>query len=118
MPMKSSNYEQGDVVVANLLFAEQAGRKIRPAIVISKTGYNQQSEDIILLKISTKGYETEYDIGLTNKDLNGGKLQQDSKIMVDNPVTIFKDEIGMNFAKISESKLKEIKEKMKVLYNM
>lgn len=53
--MNSLSFEQGDIVIAQLLFSEQIGLKIRPALVISNTKYNKENDGIILLKITSAG---------------------------------------------------------------
>jgi len=113
-----ASYEQGDIVVADLLYAEQIGVKRRLAIVISNSEYNKESEDLILLKITSKDKGTSFDIELTNKDLEEGELFMDSYIMVDNPMTTYVKNISQKAGKISLSKLKEVKQKIKELYKL
>jgi mRNA interferase MazF len=114
--MNSLNFEQGEIVVAQILYSERVGIKTRPALVISNTKYNKNSEDIILLKITSKSKQTQYDIGLTNKDLEKGELTKESMIMADNPVTTYKEMITTKIGKISKEKLKEVKQKVVELY--
>ena len=85
--MNSSNFEQGNIVIAQILFSEQIGLKTRPALVMSNTKYNKNSEDIILLKITSQSKKTKFDIELNNKDLEKGELTKTSMIMADNPIT-------------------------------
>ncbi|MDO8634006.1 MAG: type II toxin-antitoxin system PemK/MazF family toxin [archaeon] len=112
------NFEPGDIVVADLLFAEQIGIKRRPALVISNSNYNKNSEDVILLKITSSAPKTKYDVLLSNKDLKKGNLKTESSVMADNPVTTYKKMIEAKIGKISEQKLKEVKQKLKELYEL
>ncbi len=116
MPKNFSSFEQGDIVVADLLYSEQIGVKRRPAIVISNSQYNQRSEDLVLLKVSSKEAMTHYDVPLVQKDLVLGELEKESKIMADNPATVYKPLITKKIGKISDSKLAEVKQKVKKLY--
>jgi len=116
--MNSLNFEQGELVVAFLLFSEQIGAKKRPALVISNTSYNKKSEDIILLKITSQAKKTDYDIPLNQEDLAEGKLKVESQVMVDNPVTTYKGLIESKIGRISNQKLLEVKKKIKELYNL
>ncbi len=116
--MNSLSFEQGDVVVASILFSEQIGIKRRPALVISNSRFNKYSEDIVLLKISSKGPKTEYDVLLSQSDFEEGKLKVESKIMVDNPVTAYKRLIESKIGRISPQKLKEVKQKIKELFEL
>jgi mRNA interferase MazF len=116
--MNSSNFEQGDLVVAHIMFSEQVGVKRRPALVISNSKFNKESDDLILLKITSKGSKTRYDVRLTPKDLEKGKLKTESQIMTDNPVTAYKKLIESKIGKISNQKLKEVKQKIRGLYGL
>ncbi len=116
--MNYSIFEQGDVVVARLLFSEQVGSKRRPALVISSSMYNQESSDIILLKITSTNRPHPFDVQLNAMDLADGKLKKVSQIMVDNPQTAYKGIIENKIARINPAKLLEIKEKMKELYEI
>jgi len=101
-----------------LLYAEQVGAKRRLALVISNSKYNKSSEDLILLKITSKDKGTPFDIELTNKDMEQGELVLDSYVMADNPVTTYIQNITQKAGKVSKQKLLEVKEKMKELYGL
>jgi mRNA interferase MazF len=118
MRMNSSSFEQGDIVIAQLLFSEQIGLKIRPALVISNTHYNEKNDDIVLLKITSAEKKTKYDLALTEKDMQTGKLKAESTIMVDNPVTTYKGMIQTKAGKITKEKLNQVKEKIVELYEI
>jgi mRNA interferase MazF len=118
MQKNYSNFKQGDIVVAELPFAEQTGWKRRPALVISNSEYNKDSEDLILLKITSKELETKFDVVFNNQDLIEGELSVESKIMVDNPVTTYLNLIDKKIAKLSEKKLLIVKQKMIELYKL
>jgi mRNA interferase MazF len=116
--MNSLSFEQGDIVIAQLLFSEQIGLKIRPALVISNTHYNEKNDDIVLLKITSAEKKTKYDLALTEKDMQTGKLKAESTIMVDNPVTTYKGMIQTKAGKITKEKLNQVKEKITELYEI
>ena len=118
MRMNSLSFEQGDIVIAQLLFSEQIGLKIRPALVISNTHYNEKNDDIVLLKITSAEKKTKYDLALTEKDMQTGKLKAESTIMVDNPVTTYKGMIQTKAGKITKEKLNQVKEKIVELYEI
>ena len=114
--MNSLSFEQGDVVVAPIPFSIHTSVKIRPTLVISKRGYNDKSEDIIVLKVTSKVKDYPFDIQLKEEDLLSGKLKQESAIQADFPVVIEKTSVSQKIGKISEQKLKEVKQKLKELY--
>jgi mRNA interferase MazF len=116
--MNSSSFEQGEIIVAPIPFSNQFSAKIRPALIISKKEYNNKTEDIIVLKITSKGKDYPFDIELKEKDLIAGKLTCESVIQADFPVVIEKRSITQSIGKISVQKLKEVKQKIKELYEL
>ena len=114
--MNYSNFEQGEIIVAPIPFSNQFSAKLRPALIISKKEYNTKTEDLIVLKITSKGKDYPFDIELKKKDLTNGKLTQESVIQADFPVVIEKRSISQSIGKISNQKLKEVKQKIKELY--
>ncbi len=118
MHTNSLNFEQGDLVVADLLFSEQVGIKRRPALVISNSKYNQSSDDVVLLKITSQAKRTHFDVFLSNDDLLEGKLNASSMIMTDNLVTTYKKMVSSKIGKISGQKLKEVKQKLREIFEL
>ena len=116
--MNSSSIKQGELVVADILFAEQVGAKRRLALVISNTEFNKQSLDIIVLKVTSRGSETKFDVKLTNNSTVKKTLKKESIIMVDFPVAIIKEKIFARPDQITENKLKEVKQRIKELYEL
>ena len=116
--MSSLIFEQGEIIIAPIPFSTQLTGKIRPALVISKKEYNNKSEDIIVLKVTSKGKDYPFDIELKEKDLSSGKLKYESVIQADFPVVIEKRSVSQSIGKISSQKLKEVKQKIKELYEL
>ena len=116
--MNSSIIEQGELVVADILFAEQVGAKRRLALVISSTEFNRKASDIVVLKVTSLGGNTFFDVPLSNADTLKKSLKTDSTIMADFPVVIVKDNILARPDKINQNKLKEVKQKIKKLYDL
>ena len=100
MQKNSSIFEQGDIVIANIVYSQQFGFKRRPVLVISNTDYNQTSADLIVVSISSTQPKSKYDLKLGNNDLTEGELRTDSKIIVDFPTTIEKALILQKIGKI------------------
>jgi mRNA interferase MazF len=118
MQKNYSNFEQGDIVIANIAYSQQIGFKKRPVLIISNTKYNQKSGDIIVTSISSTEIKSKYDIKLTNKDLEEGELNLESKILTDFPTTIEKELIKDKIGKITKEKLEEVKQKIRELYEL
>ena len=118
MQKNSSSFEQGDILIADIAYSQQFGFKRRPVLVISNTNYNRSTADLIVASISSTQPNSKYDLKLSNSDLAEGELRTESKIIVDFPTTIEKTLIPQKIGKISEQKLKEVKEKLKELYEL
>lgn len=118
MQKNSSSFEQGDIVVADIVYSQQFGFKRRPVLVISNTSYNKTSSDLIVVSISSTQPKSKYDLKLNNGDLEEGELRTESKVIVDFPTTIEKTLAAQKIGKISKEKLKEVKQKIKELYEL
>ncbi len=116
--MNYSNFEQGQIIIAPISFSNQIGAKIRPALVMSMKKYNQNSDDIVVFKVTSKGGDYPFDISLKESDVNEGKLKYESSIQVDFPVVIEKRSITGKIGKIPPEKLSEVKQKMREFYEL
>lgn len=116
--MNSLNFEQGDIVVAPIPFSNLVQAKIRPVLVISGKKFNSSSDDLIVLKITSKEKNYPFDVPLNLNDLDKGKLTQESTIMVDFPIVIEKVIAQQIIGKITSQKLCEVKEKIIELYEL
>lgn len=116
--MNSLSFEQGQIIIAPIPFANQVEAKTRPALVLSNKAYNDFSEDIIVLKVTSKLKDYPFDISLLEKDLVLGKLKSESVIQADYPVVIEKKSIQNKIGTISSSKLQEVKQKIKELFEI
>ncbi len=111
--MNYSNFEIGEIILAPIPFSNLVQVKLRPALVIAN-----KTEDLIVLKITTKGGEYPFDVLLTQKDLSKGIITQESVIQVDFPVVLEKQSIERTIGKINNKKLLEIKQKIIQLYEL
>jgi len=118
MPMTLSNIEQGELVVADILFAEQDAKKRRLALVISGTEYNKTSRDVVVLKVTSSGSLSDYSVALTNESTEKKVLKKESRVVADFPVTITKQKILSRPDRVSAEFLSQVKQKMASLYGM
>jgi mRNA-degrading endonuclease toxin of MazEF toxin-antitoxin module len=77
--------KQGDIVVMSFPFADTAERKERPAVVLSNTAYNKQS-NVLFAGIYTK--KRPHAVLLTTRDVIHKKLNHDSYISLQNIASI------------------------------
>ena len=46
-------YSRGDVVLVGFVFADESGKKLRPAVVISSAAYNRSRQEIVVAAITS-----------------------------------------------------------------
>ncbi|MCX6690080.1 MAG: type II toxin-antitoxin system PemK/MazF family toxin [Methanoregula sp.] len=89
---------QGSIVLVDFTYADQKQSKLRPALVISNSGNNRMSRDVIVMKITSKEPK-HWGVSLVNEDLGSGVLDYASFVQVDAiyslEKTIIRDVIGM-----------------------
>ncbi len=100
--------EQGDLLLIPFPFSDQSGRKVRPVIVISNNEFNANSDDIIVVGVTSTFSRDKYTLSLTNKDLEAGRLISSCYVKVENILKIGKGLIIKRIGKINKSKLKSI----------
>ena len=48
-----TGYSRGDVVLVAFVFSDEAGRKLRPAVVISSSAYHRARQEIVVAAITS-----------------------------------------------------------------
>ncbi|MBI2499047.1 type II toxin-antitoxin system PemK/MazF family toxin [Candidatus Woesearchaeota archaeon] len=100
--------EQGDLLLIPFPFSDQSGKKVRPVVVISNNDFNNSSEDIIVLGVTSNLHRDKYSIQLSSLDLEKGNLDKPCVIKVENILKIDKRLIIKVIGKINKNKLNEI----------
>lgn len=104
----------GDIVVVPFPFTDFSSSRKRPALVLSNTDEN----DIIICEITSRLRKDKYFVSLDNIDLESGKLRVKSIIRPNRILTIQKNKINYKLGKIKSSKLNEVSEKIKLIFNI
>ena len=99
---------QRDLLLVPFPFSDQSGRKVRPVIVISNREFNEHSEDILVVGVTSNIFKDKYSLSLTNSDLEEGKLFTQCCIKVENILKIDKELIIKKIGGIKKDKLKSI----------
>ncbi len=118
MQKNYSIFNQGDIIVLPVPFSDQTNTKLRPALVISNSQFNNKYPDLILLKITSIGHSLPYDIKLTKKDLIIGDLIKESTINCGFLITANKNIIKQKIGTISKNKLDQTKDRLKLLFEL
>src|SRR3989338_4998271 len=109
--MERPPVEQRDILLVPFPFSDQSGRKVRPVIVISNNEFNAQSEDIIVLGVTSNISRDFYTVRLTSNDLQEGKLFTECCIKVENILKIDKQLVIKKIGKISNKTFETVKNK-------
>ena len=100
--------EQQDLLLVPFPFSDQSGRKVRPVVVLSNNGFNESSEDLIVVGVTSNLSKDKYSLRLDNKNLEEGKLVTSCVIKVENILRLDKHLIIKKIGKIKKEKLKEV----------
>lgn len=83
-------YKQGDIGLIPVPFTDLKKQKQRPVLVISSDSYNQLTEDIVVLAITSQLKDLDYSVIIESKDLTEGELKVTSEIRADKVYTLSK----------------------------
>lgn len=100
--------EQRDLILVPFPFSDQSGRKVRPAIIISNNSFNNDSEDVLVVGVTSNFSKDLYTISLNNNDLEEGKLITNCCIKVENILKLDKELIVKKIGKIKKEKFDNI----------
>ena len=104
----------GDIIVVSFPFTDLSSIRKRPALVLA----NLEGDDIVICEITSAMRKDSYVVQLENKDLESGRLKTNSVIRPNRILTIHKDKINYKFDKIKDSKLREVLEKIKIVFRI
>ena len=94
----------GNVVVCLFPFSNLAGKKLRPALVLAPSEFN----NLILCQITSKPYSSKIAIRLTHEDFSYGKLPINSYICPDKLFTADVSIIQKVAGKITKTKQRSV----------
>lgn len=100
--------EQRDLLLVPFPFSDQSGRKVRPVVVISNREFNEHSEDLLVVGVTSNISKGKYVLGIANPDLEEGKLYAKCGIKAENILKIDRELIVKKIGKISEGKHESI----------
>ena len=80
MMSAGTNIEQRSIILIPFPYTDLTGAKKRPALVISSLDFNSKSDDLVCCLITSNPEERQPAIKITNKDMESGHLEFESKI--------------------------------------
>ena len=102
-------FKQGDIVIVPFPFSDLKGTKQRPVLVLSKSEYNDNCEDIITCGITSNKKNSGYSIMVDNKDLIEGNIPSPSRIKTDKLFTLNKIIVIKKIARVNKETFEKVK---------
>jgi len=86
--------------------------KKRPVLVLSNNDYNIKTEDIIVAAVTSNITSKDYNILISNKDMQEGNLHVSSCVRVDKIYTLSQSIVIKKFGTVKPEVINNIKEKL------
>lgn len=103
-------YSQRDILIIPIPFTDLKSIKRRPVVVISNNSYNETTEDIVVVAVTSNIEERKYSLIISEKDVEQGQLKHKSMIRVDKIYTLNQSIVVKKFGVLKESAFIQIKE--------
>jgi mRNA interferase MazF len=83
--------KQKEIVLIPVSYSNLEQHKVRPTIIVSNNKYNQKSEDMLVVPLTTNIKNMHYTIQINRDDLEKGELDYQSEIRTDKISSIKQD---------------------------
>ena len=93
--------EQGDIVLVPVPFTDLSSQKRRPVIVISNSGYNRGTADVIVAAMTSNPAAVPFGFRINSADLVEGALNRPGTVRVDKIYTLAQAIIVKKFGKVA-----------------
>ena len=108
-------YNQGDIVLIPIPFTDLSSQRRRPVIIISHDSYNQKTEDIVVVAMTSNPVQTEYSFFIASSDLVQGALNRPGKVRVDKIYTLSQSIVLKKFGQVHTRILHRISQMLQEL---
>ncbi|MDT8862356.1 type II toxin-antitoxin system PemK/MazF family toxin [Alkalihalobacillus sp. MEB130] len=98
-------------------FSDLSNRKQRPVLIISNDDYNQMTDDILVVAITSQLKNLDYSVVIKQKDLDEGALKVTSAVRADKVYTLSKGIIRKRFGKVNTEVLNIVRTTIENLIN-
>ncbi|NJD78108.1 MAG: type II toxin-antitoxin system PemK/MazF family toxin [Candidatus Methanoperedens sp.] len=110
--------KQGSIVLVDFSYSNLKETKFRPALVISSSEYNENSIDVVVLRVTSRGRDSVWESEILKNDLAEGTIDiEPSYMKVDSIFTVEKNIIRKVVARLKEEKIKEIRKLLFELFS-
>jgi mRNA interferase MazF len=100
--------KQRDIALISFPFSDLSATKKRPALVVSNDSFNSHGEDAICCLITSNPEETPHSVFISNKDMESGHLEFDSKVKPHKLFTADKRLILKTLGKLGSGKFAQV----------
>ena len=100
---------QGDIVLIPIPFTDLSSQKRRPVIVISNNSYNDKTDDIVVVAMTSNPETVDYSFTVTSSDLEKGTLNRPGKVRVDKIYTLSQSIVVKTFGRVNAATLDSIR---------
>ena len=105
-------HKPGDILLVPIPFTDLSSRKRRPVLVLSKKEYNIQSDDLIVVAITSLTDTKPYTVMFSNDDMAEGNLKADSCIRADKIYTLSQTLVVKQFGRVKPEIMSLVKTKI------
>ena len=107
--------KQGEILLIPIPFTDLKASKKRPVLVISNNEYNQATEDIIVMAITSNVKDNKYRINIKKEDMQKGDLKIQSDIRTDKIYTLSQSIILKNFGMVKAEIIEKVQHQISKL---
>ena len=100
--------KQREMVLIPIPFSDLKSKKRRPVIVISNDIYNQKTEDILAIAVTSNLEKKDYTLLITQNDMEEGDLPKDSMIRGDKIYSLSQLIVVKRLGKIKQTTFERI----------
>lgn len=104
--------EQGEIVFVPFPFSDLSGTKKRPVLILSKTEYNQVTEDVITAGITSNIRKISGSLMIDNSNFEEGSIPVASMIRADRLFTMHQNLIIRKIGKLDKITFQKVKDKL------
>ena len=110
--------KQGSIVLVDFSYSNLKEAKFRPALVISSSEYNEDSIDVVVLRVTSRGRDRKWDLKILKDDVAEGTIDiEPSYVKIDSLYTVEKNIVRKVVARLKERKIKEIRQQLLELFS-
>ena len=109
-------YRQGEIVLIPVPFTDLSSSKKRPVLIISSDKYNAESQDMIVVAITSNPTQT--GIPIINSDMISGQLPKPSIIRSDKIYTLNQGIVVKSIGSISKTVRDSVKSEIYTLIEL